>query len=166
MKKDNVKVPPNKLNKQRRAYIAWESETNSSNNDSSSDSDEISNLCLMEHTKNQSYHKKNNHDKKVRKAYYNNFSPISFSELKIAFEKLLNEVVDAFKRLSSDKIIFSFLEGKVYKAEKDLKYLKASIAEISKDKDVKGCIPRRECEVCHIWKQEVRTLNAKLEKAL
>ena len=73
MKKDKGKAPQKKFNRQRRAYIAWESESDSSNDDSSSDSDETANLCLMAHTKNQSYHKKKNHDKKVRQAYYNNF---------------------------------------------------------------------------------------------
>ena len=166
MKKDKGKAPPKKFNKQRRAYIAWESDSDLSDDDSSSGSDESANLCLMAHTKNQFYHKKDNHNKQVRQAYPNNFSSMTFSELKIAFEKLQYKAEDAFKRLSSDKQIFSFLESKVYKAEKDLKSLKASIAESSKDKDVRGCIPRRECEVCHIWQQEVRTLNAKLEKAL
>ena len=54
----------------------------------------------------------------------------------------------------------------MYKAGQDLKSLKAIIAESSKDIDVNGCIETRYCEVCHIWQQEVKTLNAKLEKAL
>ena len=166
MKKDKGKAPPKKFNKQRRAYIAWESDSDSSSGESSSDSDETANLCLMAHIKNQSNHKKKNNDKKVRQAYYSNFSSMSFPELKIAFEKLHNEAADAFKRLSSDKQIFSFLEGKVYKAEKDLESLKASIAESSKDIDINGCIKVRYCEVCHIWQQEVNSLKAKLEKAL
>ena len=91
---------------------------------------------------------------------------MSFSELKIAFEKLHNKAVDAFKRLSSDKQIFSFLEGKVYKAENDLESLKASIAENSKDIDIDGCSKVRYCDACHIWQKEVNTLKVKLEKAL
>jgi hypothetical protein len=107
--KDQRKDSPKGYNKQRRAYIAWESDSDSSSTQSSSDGDEAADLCLMAHTKNLSYHKKKNNDKKVKQAYYNNFSSMSFSEVKIAFEKLHNEAVDAFKRLSSDKHIFSFL---------------------------------------------------------
>ena len=51
MKKDKGKAPPKKFNKQR-AYTAWESNSDSSNDDSSSDSDETAYLCLMAHTKN------------------------------------------------------------------------------------------------------------------
>ncbi|XP_050881487.1 uncharacterized protein LOC127084983 isoform X3 [Lathyrus oleraceus] len=152
--KDKGKSPPKGYNKQRRTYIAWESNSDSSSTQSSSDSDETANLCLMAHTKNVSYHKKKINDKKVKQAYYNNFSSMSFSELKIAFEKLHNEAVDAFKRLSSDKQIFSFLEGKVYKAEKDLEWLKVSIAETSKNIDIDGCNKVGYCEACHIWQQE------------
>ena len=83
----------------------------------------------------------NNHDKQVRQAYHNNCSSMSFYELKIAFEKLQNKAEEAFKIISSDKQIFSFLEGKVYKSQKYLKCLKASIVESSKDNDVRGCIP-------------------------
>ncbi|XP_058766926.1 uncharacterized protein LOC131640543 [Vicia villosa] len=153
-----------KSNKQRRAYIAWESDSESSTDEDSSDDDESANLCLMAHDYNQPHHKKKSDQKKVRQAYYNNFNSLTFSELKIAFEKLHKEAVEAFKRLSSDKQIFSHLEGKVYKAEQDLKDLKASIAENTKNID--GCIETRYCGVCHIWQQEVKTLNAKLEKAL
>ena len=66
MKKDKGKAPPKKFKKQRRAYIAWESDSDSSDNDNSSGSYESANLCLMAHTNNQSYHKKDNHNKQVR----------------------------------------------------------------------------------------------------
>jgi hypothetical protein len=100
-KKDKEKAPPEKFNKQRRAYIAWEGDSESSSDEGSSDSDETANICLMTHIKKQSSHRKKNQENKVRKAYYNNFDSLPFSELKIAFEKLHNEAVDAFKRLSS-----------------------------------------------------------------
>ncbi|KAI5383033.1 hypothetical protein KIW84_070437 [Lathyrus oleraceus] len=51
LKKDKGKAPPKKYNKQRRAYIAWESDSESSSDESSSDSDETTNLCLMAHIK-------------------------------------------------------------------------------------------------------------------
>ncbi|XP_050881488.1 uncharacterized protein LOC127084983 isoform X4 [Lathyrus oleraceus] len=62
--KDKGKSPPKGYNKQRRTYIAWESNSDSSSTQSSSDSDETANLCLMAHTKNVSYHKKKINDKK------------------------------------------------------------------------------------------------------
>lgn len=89
---------------------------------------------------------------------------MSFSELKIAFEKLHTEALADFKRLSSDKQIFSFLEGKVYKTEKDLDALKESIVENSKDID--GLVRPQNCGACHIWQGEVKSLKDKLEKAL
>ncbi|XP_050889936.1 uncharacterized protein LOC127095266 [Lathyrus oleraceus] len=113
LKKDKGKAPPKKYNKQRRAYITWESDSESSSDESSSDSDKTANL---------------------------------------SFEKLHTEALATFKSLSSDKQIFSFLEGKVYKTEKDL--------------DIDGLARVQNCGACHIWKGEVKSLKAKLEKAL
>ena len=56
------------------------------------------------------------------------------------------------------------MEGKVYKTEKDLEALKESIVENSKDID--GLVRVQNCGVCHIWQGEVKSLKAKLEKAL
>lgn len=84
---------------------------------------------------------------------------MSFSELKIAFEKLHTEALEAFKRLSSDKQIFSDWEGKVYKAEKELEILKQSIVGNSKDIDGNGLVHRKDCEACHICQGEVRSLR-------
>ncbi|XP_050908751.1 uncharacterized protein LOC127122457 [Lathyrus oleraceus] len=117
LKKDKGKAPPKKYNKQIRAYIAWESDSESPNDESSSDNDGTANICLMAHIKNKAYHKSLNKEKKMH-----------------------TEALAAFKRLSSDKQIFSFLEGKVYKTEKDLDALKESIIENSKDID--GLIER------------------------
>src|ERR1051325_10552481 len=77
-KKDKEKAPPKKFNKQRRAYIAWENNSESSSNEGLSDSDEIANLCLMTHINNQPCHKKRINENKVRQAYYSNFNSLSF----------------------------------------------------------------------------------------
>jgi hypothetical protein len=113
--KDQRKASPKGYNKQRRAYIAWESDSDSSSTQSSSDSDETANLCLMAHTKNLSYHKKKINDKKVKQAYYNNFSSMTFAELKIAFENLHNEAVDAFKDYLPINKFFHFWKVKYTK---------------------------------------------------
>src|SRR3954468_24580978 len=68
LKKDKAKSKPQKKQtKGRRAYIAWESDSNSSSKESSSDEEETLNLCLMAHQKKKkvvSHEKYNNVDSK------------------------------------------------------------------------------------------------------
>lgn len=77
-----------------------------------------------------SKHKKKNaiHSK------YENIDEMSYSELKVAFANLYGEVVDAFKRLVSNKKIFSYYEAKILETEKQMKALKKIMIDAQKDK--------------------------------
>lgn len=60
------------------------------------------------------HHKKKN----VNHSKYKPIDEMYYSELQITFENIYGEVIDAFKRLASNKKIFSYLEGKVLETEK------------------------------------------------
>ncbi|XP_050876901.1 uncharacterized protein LOC127080630 [Lathyrus oleraceus] len=150
----------NKYSKVRRAYIAWESDSESSSNDKSSDEEENTNLCLTVHRK-----KKKN----VSHSKYDHVDKMYYCDLKNAFSTLHNEAKEAFKRLASNNKIFCNLEKKISDSEKELETLKKSMIEVTKGKteDDKGFwFGWSRCETCHIWQREVRTLRAKLDKAL
>lgn len=123
--------------------------------DNSSKSDEMTNLYFM--TK----HKKKN-------VSHSKFEPIydmSYSELQTVFENLYGEAVDTFK-MNLNKIVFSYLEGKVLETEKQMEALKkvmlvASTVDVEED----NC-SWFGCETCYIWKKEVNILKAKLNKDL
>ncbi|XP_050915618.1 uncharacterized protein LOC127130693 [Lathyrus oleraceus] len=102
LKKYKGKGHHKKSNKPKRAYIAWESGSESSSEGCSSESDETVNFFLMAH------HKKKN----VSHSKYEAIDKMSYSDLQIAFENLHGEAVEAFKRLDSNKRIFSYLEPK------------------------------------------------------
>lgn len=117
LKKDKDKGQYRKSSKPRRACIAWESDSESSSEGSSSESDGKANFCLMAH-----HHKKKN-------LSYSKYEPndeMSYYELQISFENLYGEVVDVFKRLTSNKRFFSYLETKVLETEKQMEALSNS----------------------------------------
>lgn len=60
------------------------------------------------------YHKKKN----VSHSKYEPIDKMSYYDLQISFKNLHGEVVEAFKRLALNKIIFSCLEAKVLETEK------------------------------------------------
>lgn len=78
----------------------------------------MTSICFMTKQKNKnvcySKHKKKN----VSHSKYEPIDGMSYSELQIPFENLNGEAVDAFKRLASNKRIFSHLEAKVLETEK------------------------------------------------
>lgn len=55
------------------------------------------------------------HHKKKSSSYskYELRDGVSYCELKVAFENLYGEVIDAFKKLASNKRIFSYYESKI-----------------------------------------------------
>src|SRR3954466_5619860 len=156
LKKDKEKNQIKGHNKPRRAYIAWESD--SSSEYSSSDEEESANLCLMAHQ-----HKKK---KRVSHLKPKLVDKVSHAQLKLAFEELHRDTIEAFKLLASNKIIFSYLESKVEKTEKDMEALKQSMLDIQKNKVEEDPPSWFGYETCHIWQKEVRDLKAKLDKAL
>ncbi|XP_058721912.1 uncharacterized protein LOC131593431 [Vicia villosa] len=156
LEKEKEKNQSKGHNKSRRAYIAWESD--SSSEVSSSDEEELTNLCLTAHQ-----HKKK---KRVSHLKPELVDKVSHSQLKLAFEELHRDAIEAFKLLVSNKKIFSYLESKVEKTEKDMEALKQSMLDIQKDKVEIDPTSWFGCETCHIWQKEVRDLKAKLDKAL
>jgi hypothetical protein len=161
LKKDKGKDKRhNKPRKPRRAYIAWESDSEPSSDDNLSDEEEIVNLCLTTHKR-----KKKN----VSHFKYDHTDKMSYADLQNAFSTLHNEAKEAFKCLASNKKIFCYLEKKIFDSEKELETLKKSMIEATKGKteDNKGFWFRwYGCETCHIWQREIRTLQPKLDKAL
>ena len=98
MKKDKGRDKRhNKSSKARRAYIAWESDSESSSDDNSSDEEENVNLCLMAHQR-----KKKN----VSHSKYDHVDKISCFDMQKAFSTLHNEAKEAFKHLASNRIFF------------------------------------------------------------
>src|SRR4051812_2444545 len=55
---------------------------------------------------------------------------VSHSQLKLAFEELHRDAIEAFKLLASNKKIFSYLESKVEKTEKDMEALKQFMLDV------------------------------------
>ncbi|XP_050890376.1 uncharacterized protein LOC127095777 [Lathyrus oleraceus] len=152
LKKDKSKGQYKKSSKPRRAYIAWENDS-----ESSSERDEAVNFCLMDH-----HHKKKN----VSHFKYEPIVDMSYSELQTAFENLYGEAINAFKRLTSNKRIFSYLEAKVLETEKLMEALKEIMLDASKVDVEEDKSSWFNCETCHIWQKEVITLKSKLNKAL
>ena len=79
------------------------------------------------------------------------------------YKKLLNlhrQVVDAFKKLASNKRIFSHLEAKVLETEKNMEALKQSMVDIQKDKNEDEEPSWFGCETCHIWQKKKRGKNS------
>lgn len=95
LKRKKVKGHQKKSRKSRRAYITWESDSESSNAESSSKSDEMENACFMAN------HKKKN----VRNSESKYDDKMSYFELQIVFENLHGEAKNAIKKLTSNKII-------------------------------------------------------------
>ena len=92
------------INKPRQAYVAWESESESSSDERSSESDEEVYYCFMENHR---------QGKKKDGSYkYSNISTLSYNELEREFEKLQLEFLNANKKLASQEKVFTFLEAK------------------------------------------------------
>ena len=68
-----------------------------------------------------------NKKKNVRHSKLESINKLSYSQLQKAFKNLHREAVDTFKKLASNKIIFSHLE-----AEKNMEALKKFIINIQK----------------------------------
>jgi hypothetical protein len=145
LKEDKEKDKHHKKSiKARRAYIAWESNSEPSSNGNSSDEEENANLCLTTHRKK----KKNaSHSK------YDHVDKMSCCDLQNAFSTLRNEAKEAFKRLASNKKIFCYLEKKISDSEKELETLKKSMIHATKGKtkdDKRFWFRWYGCETCHI----------------
>lgn len=91
---------------------------------------------------------------------------LSSFQLQTTFENLHREIVDAFKKLDSNRRIFSHLEAKLFKTKKNMEALKQYMVDVQKDKNEDVEPSWFGCESCHIWKKEVNTLKDKLDKAL
>lgn len=139
LKKNKGKGQCKKSIKPIRAYIAWENDSESSSEGSSSESDEATIFFLMAY-----HHKKKN----VSHSKYEPIDEMSYSELQIAFENLYGEAIDAFKRLTSNKRIFSYLEAKVLEMES----LKQTMLDASKFDVEEEKSYWFGCETCHVWK--------------
>ncbi|XP_050895540.1 uncharacterized protein LOC127102179 [Lathyrus oleraceus] len=148
-RQDKINGQYKKSSKLRRACVAWESDSESSSEGSSSESDEAANFCLMAH-----HHKKKN----VSHYKYEPIDDMSYSELQPVFENLYGEAVDAFKRLSPNKRIFSYLEAKVLETEKQMEALKQTMLDASKVDVEEDKSSWFDCETCHIWQKEVECL--------
>lgn len=109
LKNDKGKGQHIKSSKPKRAFIDWKNDNESLSEGSSSESDEAINFCLMAH-----HCKKKN----VSHSKYEPIDDMSYYALQTAFEYLYGEAVDAFKRLASNKSIFSYLEAKFLETEK------------------------------------------------
>src|ERR1043165_7750353 len=110
--KDKFQRIPNKA---RRAYIAWKSDSEESNKSVSSNEEETIKFCLMAHQ---------GKKKKVKHSKYDHSDKMSHLELQKAFEALHHEDREAFKRLASNKKIFSYLEHKFPNPKRNLKLLR------------------------------------------
>lgn len=99
LKKDKGKGQQKKSRNPRRVYIAWDSDNESSKAGSSSESDEMENIFLMA-----------NHKKKSVSHFKSEpIDKMSCFGLQISFENLHGKAKEAFKRLASNKRIFSYL---------------------------------------------------------
>lgn len=125
LKKDKGKGQYKKSRKTVRAYIPSESDSESSSERSSSEIDEEAHLCLTAH------HPKN---KKLNHSKYEPIDEMSHYELQTAFANLYGEAVDTFKRLASNKRIFSYYETKILETEKQMETLKQTMLDAQKDK--------------------------------
>src|SRR3954464_7133864 len=110
-------------------------------------------LCLMAHQ-----HKKK---KCVSHLKPGVVDKVSHAQLKLAFEELHRDAIEAFKLLASNKKFFSYLESKVEKTEKDMEALKQSMLDIQKNNIEEDPPSWFGCETCHIWQKEVTNLKAK-----
>lgn len=52
---------------------------------------------------------------------------VYFSKLKVSLENLYGEAIDAFKKLASNKRMFSYYEAKILEVEKKLESLKQTV---------------------------------------
>lgn len=59
---------------------------------------------------------------------------MSYSYLQIDFENLHVETIEAFKRLASNKRIFSYLEAKVLETEKQMEAFQKTMLDATKVK--------------------------------
>lgn len=62
---------------------------------------------------------------------------MSYSELQVTFENLHREVVNAFKKLVSNKRIFSYLEAKILETEKQMEAVKQYMVDVQKFKKMR-----------------------------
>src|SRR4051812_37871915 len=84
---------------------------------------------------------------------------VSHAQLKLAFEELHRDAIDAFKLLASNKKKNPYLESKIEKTEKNMKALKQSMLDIQKNKVDEDPPSWFGCETCHIWQKELRDLK-------
>src|SRR4051812_48866785 len=84
---------------------------------------------------------------------------VSHDQLKLAFEKLHRDAIEAFKLLASNKKIFSYLESKVEMTEKDMEALKQSMLDIQKDKADIDPTSWFGCETCLSYPKFVLPFN-------
>lgn len=114
-----------KSRKSRRAHVAWERESDSSSDESSSSSVESTRICLMVNKKKK---------KVVSHSKFESTYDLSYSQWQESFENIQRQVIYAFKKLASNKRIFSHLEAKILENEKNMEALMQSMVDILKDK--------------------------------
>lgn len=166
LKKDKGKGQQKKYSKPRIAYITWDNDSESSKAGRSTESDEMTNPCFMtNHKKNNVSHSKHKNNN-ISNSKYKPIDEMCYSKLQICLENLYGEVVDDFKRLATNKRIFSYLEANVLETEKQMEALKKSMFDVSKVDVEEEKYSWFGCDTCHIWKKEVNTQKDKLNKAL
>lgn len=112
--KDKEKGRHKKYSKPKRAYVAWERESDSSSDESSTSSVESIQIHLMENKKKKKVLSHSKHES-THDLYY--------SQLEEYFENLQRQAINAFKKLASNKRIFSHLKSKFWKKKRIWKLL-------------------------------------------
>jgi hypothetical protein len=98
-------------------------------------------------------HDQQKEEKDVSHSKIESTNELSYSQLQNAFENLQRQVVDTFKKLASNKRIFSHLETIILENKKNMEALKKYMIDIQKDKNKDDKPSWFGCESCYIWKK-------------
>lgn len=106
--------------------------------------------------------RKNNVSHSKTKSTYD----LSYSQLQESFENIQIQAIEAFKKITSNKRIFSHLQAKMLENENNMEALRKSMLDILKYKCDDNRTSWFGCETCHILQKESRDLKDKLNKGL
>lgn len=143
--------------KSRRAYVACESTSDPSSNESFTSSVKSTRIFAMAN----GMKKKNASPSKLELT-----SDLYYSQLQDAFDNLHREELNAFKKLTSHEKIFLQLEAKVLESEMKLEEIKLYMLDVQKDKIEDEKPSRFGSESCHDWQEEINVLQVKLDNVL
>ncbi|XP_050919464.1 uncharacterized protein LOC127137007 [Lathyrus oleraceus] len=110
-----------KSSKSRRAYVACETESDSSSDESFTSSIELTQICLIENGRKK---------KQVSPSKLELPSDLSYFPLQDAFDNLHREALNSFKKLASHEKMVLQLEARVLKSERKLEAFKISMLDV------------------------------------